>query len=61
MDYDSLLMCLMYSDDLLMTILMSTFDDTSNTSKAHPASPVQHQTTINAFDVFGRHQKRCVK
>ena len=25
---------------------------TSNTSEAHPASPVQHQTTIKAFDVF---------
>ena len=52
MDYDSLLMCLMYSDDLWWLLWCLLLMSTSNTSKAHPASPVQHQTTIKAFDVF---------
>ena len=52
MDYDSLLMCLMYSDDLLMTTLISTFDEYIKHIKSAPSFPVQHQTTSKAVDVF---------
>ena len=55
MDYDSLLMCLMYPDDLLMSTLMSTFDGYIKQIKSAPgfpgpASNTHHQqrSTLNA-------------